>query len=111
MTIKNRVNTGLSQGDIVHANVIEGKKLLYAIPNDTKAIIQMDVVKWKKKQELLSFWPQLTLVPVLDEQYPCSKFILYTRSILSHIHSINMWGDLRQRIIKADIPFLPSGIG
>jgi hypothetical protein len=68
------------------------------------------------------YWPQLIDVPTLHQQYPDSRFIFNDRKIDSWIKSLRNWnittGPIRQkghslieRIIKLDVPGLPSGKG
>jgi len=75
--------------------------------NDYDAFTQMDI----SLNKTLNFWPQLTDVPTLNEQYPNSKFIFNTRPIHKWINSVNNWGNLRKRLTRLDIPGLPSGKG
>ena len=92
----------------------EGKLMLSNFPENLTAYTQMDVLlqcEHKKRKCKWNAWPQLVAVPVLDLQYPCSKFILNKRSINDHINSINKWRDFRRRIVENDLPFLPRGKG
>jgi hypothetical protein len=68
------------------------------------------------------YWPQLVDVPLLDQQYPNSKFIFNDRNIDNWLKSLHNWnintGPIRQsgeslieRIIKLDIPGLPKNKG
>jgi len=61
------------------------------------------------------YWPQLLDVPTLDQQYPNSKFIFNNRDIQKWIRSVTNWvvqgQNLRNRLIKFDIPGLPKGKG
>ena len=75
--------------------------------NDYDAFTQMDISLNKK----LNFWPQLTDIPLLDKQYPNSKFVFNTRPIKKWISSVNRWGNLRKRLTKLEIPGLPAGKG
>jgi len=54
---------------------------------------------------------QMTHFDVLHQQYPGAKFILMKRNITNHIASIDKWGNLRKRLIKGDVPYLPKGKG
>ena len=83
----------------------EGKPLLYFL-NGFNAFTQMDVTV-----QGYNYWPQLEDVPLLDRQYPGSKFIFNTRPLDKWISSVNRWGDMKTRLTKADIPGLPYGIG
>lgn len=84
----------------------DGVPLLTYMPG-YEAFTQMDV----SLSERLNYWPQLEDVPILDQQYPNSKFIFNTRPIHKWISSVNRWGTLRKRLIKLDIPGLPPGAG
>jgi hypothetical protein len=93
-------------GCLIYDAIKQGKKLLSFFDAKIDAFAQMDICTRNT-----SAWPQLILVPVLDMQYPCSKFVLNKRSYSAHIQSINMWGNLRSRIVHCDIPYLPAGVG
>jgi hypothetical protein len=68
------------------------------------------------------YWPQLVDVPLLNQQYPNSKFIFNDRNIDNWLKSLHNWninvGPIREkgeslieRIIKLDIPGLPKNKG
>ena len=80
--------------------------LLYYL-NNYNAFTQMDISLDKN----LCYWPQLTDIPLLDKQYPNSKFIFNTRPLNKWISSVNRWGDLKLRLTKLEIPGLPYGVG
>ena len=84
----------------------DNKPYLYYFGDEINGITQMDFCS---KQ--YCYWPQLIDFKALDEQYPNSLFILMHRNITKHIISINNWFDMRQRLINANIPYLPSGKG
>ena len=70
------------------------------------AFTQLDwLLPCNKDLKCATCWPQLTLIPLLDKQYPGSKFILNTRNISNHVSSIMRWGNLAQRIQKNNVPF------
>ena len=71
------------------------------------AFTQMDISLSKD----LCYWPQFLDVPLLDKQYPESKFIFNTRPVHKWINSVRHWGDLTIRLTKLDIPGLPYGYG
>lgn len=92
----------------------QNKQLLSEI-NTYQAFTQMKTCIDKAR----CYWPQLVDVPLLDEQYPNSKFIFNDRNIDNWIRSLRQWnintGPIRQegqslieRIIKLDIPGLPK---
>ena len=83
----------------------KGRPLLYFL-NQFNAFTQMDVTV-----NQYNYWPQLEDVPLLDRQYPNSKFIFNTRPLDKWISSVNRWGDMKTRLTKANIPGLPYGIG
>jgi len=61
------------------------------------------------------YWPQLQDVPLLESQYPNSKFIFNDRDPKKWISSVSNWnisiGNLRNRLVHLDIPGLPAGAG
>ena len=102
-----RQNKGVT---LVGAMIKHAKKsgfpLLHFL-NDYNAFIQMDVTLGGE----LNYWPQLTDVPLLDQQYPNSKFIFNTRPMDKWLSSVNRWGNLKLRLTKAELPGLPFGVG
>jgi len=87
----------------------EGVPLLTHLDN-YKAFSQMDACIYD-----YCYWPQLLDVPTLNEQYPNSRFIFNDRDIEKWIRSVSHWvahdQNLRERLIKFDIPGLPKGKG
>lgn len=93
-------------GSLIAQSAQTGSKLLRAFPAEIKGFGEMSVCNKGHVH-----WPQLIFVPLLDMQYPCSKFILNVRNFSDHIRSINAWGHLRQQFVDSDIPYLPAGKG
>jgi hypothetical protein len=61
------------------------------------------------------YWPQLQDIPLLEKQYPNSRFIFNDRNPEKWIKSVTNWnisiGNLRSRLVSLDIPGLPAGVG
>lgn len=74
------------------------------------AVVQSDVCL---PQYDLNFWPQLDyfLVEKLLERHPDCLLILNYRDPLKIVSSIAGWGDLKERLLVADIPGLAAGKG
>ena len=100
-------------GTLMLQALLEGRKLLDYIPSEVQAFTQMDVLIGCKQSKMCEHnaWPQLILVPVLDLQYPNSKFIYNWRPAAHTIQSMQGWGDMVQRIGSNPVPFLPQGKG
>ena len=60
---------------------------------------------------VVSHWPQIDRLERLDEQYPDSRFVLSTRDAAAWEASVRAWGTLHARLVAADIPGLPAGVG
>lgn len=80
--------------------------------NKYRAFTQMETCI----DENMCYWPQLLDVPLLEEQYPNSKFIFNDRDVSRWIRSVTHWnagslGNLRTRLTVLDIPGLPKGAG
>lgn len=84
----------------------ENLPLLHYLP-EFDAFTQMDV----NLSQDLNYWPQFEDIPVLDQQYPGSKFIFNTRPLDRWISSVNRWYTMRRRLTDLEIPGLPKGIG
>jgi hypothetical protein len=93
-------------------------KLLLSEINTYQAFTQMETCI----DEHRCYWPQLVDVPLLNQQYPNSKFIFNDRNIDNWLKSLYRWnistGPIRrdgqsliERIIKLNIPGLPRGKG
>ena len=99
--------------NLVAFNIEKAKKeslQLLSYLDKYRAFTQMDACFYE-----CCYWPQLLDVPTLDEQYPTSKFIFNDRDIQKWIKSVTHWVDygqnLRDKLIKFDIPGLPKGKG
>jgi len=95
-----------SVGMLIKMAKEDGLPLLYYL-SGFDAFTQMDV----SLSDKLSYWPQLVDVPLLDQQYPNSKFIFNTRPMHKWISSVNRWGNMKQRLTRLDLPGLPKGVG
>merc|ERR1711972_142456 len=56
-------------------------------------------------------WPQLVYYEELYEQYDNALFIMMKRNVTEHVLSMINWGNMRQRFVERDIPYLPLGVG
>ena len=91
---------------------IEGKDPLLHVPEEVEVFSDIHVTlsgKWHK----LALWPAFSPVflQTLRQYHPELIILLNTRNAQDWVSSIRRWKDLRKRIIKADLPFLPSGQG
>ena len=87
------------------------KPLMYYMDPRINAVSQMDVNYPKNPpQPMDTVFPQLIYYDLLLQQYPGSKFVLVKRNTSNHINSIES-AHMRGRMIRTDIPYLPSGKG
>ncbi|CAK0870615.1 unnamed protein product [Prorocentrum cordatum] len=56
-------------------------------------------------------FPQITMLKELDKGYPGARFILSTRDTRAWVQSVTNYYHLRQILVDADLPGLPSGVG
>lgn len=98
----------ISIGSLMKFALENNNSAMYYFKDNINCFTQMDAGQ-------LSFFPQITHYKLLNEQYPKSLFILMIRNITNHIRSIDNWktskGNLRQRYIDGNFPYLPSGKG
>jgi len=94
----------------------EGLSPLERLPPGTRAVAQMDSLVWRSRRRdaVLGDFPQMDyegVVRPLLQRYPGAKFILNMREVQGWIRSLGAHNDMRERMIKADLPGLPSGSG
>lgn len=97
---------------LVQRAMLEGGDPLRYLPRYIEAVADCHVTR-TPKWDLNSSWP--TFIPGfwrrLREHHPTCLVILNTRATAKWIASVARWKDLRDRIIKADLPFLPPSMG
>lgn len=99
--------------------VEEGKAPLAFLPDWVDAITQMDCwwMDWKNKDgeafepAATALFPQILILEELDRAYPSARFILSTRDARSWLRSVDTYGHLREILVRAELPGLPSGQG
>ena len=88
------------------------KPLMYYMDPKINAVSQMDTNYPKNPpQPMDTVFPQLIYYDLLLKQYPGSKFLLIKRNISNHINSIDKWRNMRSKMTKSEIPYLPAGKG
>ena len=70
-----------------------------------------DAAEGEAGERFMAKFPQITCLKELDEAYPGAKFVLNWRETGKWIHSVDRYWRLREVLVSADIPGLPSGKG
>ena len=85
--------------------------LLY-LPDWVEAITD-PYLSGDRKWRGVYLWPSLSpgFLRSLRQHHPDLLIVLHTRQLDGHVASIRRWKDLAKRLRKADLPFLPSGMG
>lgn len=75
-----------------------------------QALTQADVCL---PEEGVNYWPNLDLelIDRLRQRHPDCLFVLNHRDPRKIVDSIRRWPSLRERLVRADIPGLPPGVG
>jgi len=105
-------------GKIAYHNTIKGeyigelifnakkkKKPLLSYIQKCDALTQIDC---NASRTTLFYYPQLSDVPIIEQQYPNCKFILNVRNSIDWVKSISYWGKLKKNYIEH---YLPAGVG
>jgi hypothetical protein len=91
---------------------VEARDPLHYVPRGVEAICDAYITR-SPKWERVSIWPTLApgFLRSLREHHPETLILLNTRAPKDWLASIARWKDLRARIVKAELPFLPRGRG
>ena len=91
---------------------VEGRDPLHYVARGIEAICDAHLTR-SPKWELMSIWPALApgFLRSLRQHHPETLILLNTRRAEDWLSSIARWKDLRARIVKAELPFLPRGRG
>jgi len=91
---------------------LEGRDPLHYVPRGIEAIADPFVTR-ATDWDLMTCWP--TICPGFLERfrahYPDAWVVLTYREPASWLDSVSRWKDLRVRLTKADLPFLPASTG
>lgn len=102
-------STGEFIGKIIYSNVLGGKDPFDGL-DDYDSVTQADVCLPAHK---INYWPNLdfAILGRIRAAYPDCLMLLNTRDPAKVCASIDRWPSLRQRIVRAAIPGLPSKFG
>lgn len=97
---------------LLYRAFVEGRDPLGYIPRYVEAIADAHVTR-APNWESVTLWPTHfpDFLPALRRHRPTCWILLNTRPVDAWIESVSRWKDLRARIIKSDLPFLPPGLG
>jgi len=100
-------------GELIYRDFRANRDPLASLPFDCIAQPDVCLPRVMKHGEPLNYWPQLDfrIIDSIAEHHAGARFILTIRAIESHIDSIARWGNVRARLVEADIPGLPAGKG
>merc|ERR1711974_67491 len=90
--------------------VSQGLPPLACLPKAINAVAEMNGLFWGNRQAL-GYFPQMSLLEQLISHYPFAHFILNVRDHQRWVKSVNSHNDLRSRLVSADLPGLPPGVG
>lgn len=90
----------------------EDRNPLYYVPRGVDAITDAQLTR-DKKWDGQSYWPLFIpgLLREIRKHNPDTWICLNTRNPEQWVVSIRRWKDLYGRMAKADLPFLPPGLG
>lgn len=96
-------------GKLVHEAVSEGLLPLAKLP-DTEAVAEMAGVFWVEDR-VEGYFPQISFFDIILAAYPHGRFILNVCDPLLWVDYVGAHTDLRDRLVRADLPGLPAGAG
>lgn len=98
---------------LVRRAASQGLPPLACLPEEIDAVAEMNGLFWIDKRARLvdSFFPQMSLLEHILLHYPHAHFILNLRDHGRWVKSVDGHNDMRQRLVCADLPGLPSGAG
>ena len=91
---------------------LERRDPLYYVPRGVEALADPYVTR-ATDWELASCWPTISpgFLESFRAHHPDAWVVLTYREPASWLDSVRRWKDLRVRLIKADLPFLPRNSG
>lgn len=97
---------------IIHRAMQEGRDPFFYLARGIEAVADPCVTR-SPKWDSSSYWPMFVpgFFRRLREANPECWVLLPSRPPLEWVSSIDRWKDLRSRLIKSDLPFLPPGRG
>lgn len=77
------------------------------------AIAEMNGLYWRHKRRHWAegYFPQMSLLETLLHCYPDAHYVLNIRDHDKWLKSVDLHNDMRQRLVCAELPGLPSGCG
>eukprot|EP00933_Yihiella_yeosuensis_P013782 TRINITY_DN12613_c1_g1_i3.p1 TRINITY_DN12613_c1_g1~~TRINITY_DN12613_c1_g1_i3.p1 ORF type:complete len:208 (-),score=25.62 TRINITY_DN12613_c1_g1_i3:56-679(-) len=100
-------------GKLMQRAVSEGALPLARLPPEVNAVAEMNCLFWSdfQSKKVDAIFPQISYLEELVYAYPDAFFILNTRDRKAWVKSVDNHNDMRQRLIYADLPGLPYGVG
>jgi len=91
----------------------EGLPPLALLPEHVDAVAEMNGLYWADQRAGVAegYFPQMSLLEELILHYPFAHFVLNVRDHRRWARSVDGHNDLRKRLIAADLPGLPRGVG
>lgn len=98
---------------LIHRAVCEGVAPLTYLPREVDAVAEMNGIFWDDQQPcgVWGYFPQVSILEELVAHYPNAYFVLNVRDHWRWVKSVKNHCDMRDRLVAADIPGLPSGVG
>lgn len=97
---------------LINEAVQMGEMPLARLPPGTNAVAEMNGVWWTKlNKEAAGIFPQMSMLDLLMDSYPDAYYILNVRKEEDWLRSVDNHNDLRRRLVAADLPNLPRGVG
>lgn len=96
---------------LMYRAACESLPLLSYMPPDCDAVAEMNGLFWEDSHNAWGFFPQMSLLERLVEQYPYAHFILNVRDSEKWVKSVKQHSDMQARLAAASLPGLPRGVG
>jgi len=98
---------------LMHRAASQGLPPLALLPPGVDAVAEMNGLFWADKHAWVAegHFPQMSLLEQLVLHYPDARFILNIREHRRWVKSVDQHNDLRRRLVCADLPGLPRGVG
>lgn len=100
-------------GRLITKAVQRGLSPFALLPGEVDALAEMNGCHWTSKQKdaVQAYFPQMQYLREICDAYPDAHFILNSRNLQDWVKSVDKHNDMRERLIQADLPGLPKGIG
>jgi len=100
-------------GRLITKAVQRGLPPFALLPGEVDALAEMNGCHWTSKQKdaVQAYFPQMQYLREICDAYPDAHFILNSRNLQDWVKSVDKHNDMRERLIQADLPGLPKGIG